>query len=491
MPRGQTLNRRDLLNKYPVLSNDYILRLERFGGILINIKTLDMYFLDEVATVLYSYASGIYNLNQIAHKISELQEDIPIDQILDKLTEFVFKRSSEGKILLLDEPKKLRQDLEPINTPDIFNEKPLDYLSAPLWLTIHLTDKCNLSCIHCYLRANNNASTELPLGVVLRLVKDSHELKIPFIIYSGGEPLLYNSLEEVLKYHNELVWPRAIIASNLYELKNEHISMFKRYDVFNIHTSVDGLEKTHDIFRGVRGAFKTTIRNIKKLIEDDVNVHVGITLTNKNAGELENIIEFLYGIGVRSISITPLLPAGRGLYIYRAYAPTPREILNSIKLAVSLQKRYSDMKIVMQGLLGPYLLTYLRMKGDPKYFRYMSTINNSRNLGEIPFVNPLDGCSVGSRALSISPNGDVYPCIMMDGYTTMKLGNVYHSKLLEIWTNSPTLNKLRHMKLSDLHEPCRSCPLLPVCRGGCRASALWTFHDLYAPDPRCPRCSVR
>jgi hypothetical protein len=35
-------------------------------------------------------------------------------------------------------------------------------------------------------------------------------------------------------------------------------------------------------------------------------------------------------------------------------------------------------------------------------------------------------------------------------------------------------------------EPCRTCPLFPVCRGGCQVVSR---HETggFAPDPECPR----
>ena len=36
-------------------------------------------------------------------------------------------------------------------------------------------------------------------------------------------------------------------------------------------------------------------------------------------------------------------------------------------------------------------------------------------------------------------------------------------------------------------EPCRSCPYLRTCRGGCRAVALFLTRRDDAPDPECPR----
>ena len=54
----------------------------------------------------------------------------------------------------------------------------------------NLTRQCNLSCDHCYLDAKGEARDELDLDEGIRLIDDLAEMKVPVLIFTGGEPLL-------------------------------------------------------------------------------------------------------------------------------------------------------------------------------------------------------------------------------------------------------------------------------------------------------------
>jgi len=53
------------------------------------------------------------------------------------------------------------------------------------------------------------------------------------------------------------------------------------------------------------------------------------------------------------------------------------------------------------------------------------------------------------------------------------------------WDGGAELGRLRAYHAAP-PEPCRSCPLFAVCRGGCQIVARHAAGGL-APDPECPR----
>ena len=54
----------------------------------------------------------------------------------------------------------------------------------------NLTRRCNLACQHCYMDASREARDEMSLEEGMHLVDDLAELKVPILIFTGGEPLL-------------------------------------------------------------------------------------------------------------------------------------------------------------------------------------------------------------------------------------------------------------------------------------------------------------
>lgn len=89
-------------------------------------------------------------------------------------------------------------------------------------------------------------------------------------------------------------------------------------------------------------------------------------------------------------------------------------------------------------------------------------------------------CSVGNNALTIMPDGTVYPCRRLP----IPIGNILIDGLFAIWYDSEVLWKIRNPK--NIQGKCRDCDLLVNCRG-CRAMAYFSSGDYLAEDPQCWR----
>ncbi|MGH9434158.1 MAG: radical SAM protein [Terriglobia bacterium] len=67
-------------------------------------------------------------------------------------------------------------------------------------LKIELTQECPLACIHCSTQSNRFAKSFLPPTIVLRLLMESRKMGVKKVAFSGGEPLVYRELLELLRY---------------------------------------------------------------------------------------------------------------------------------------------------------------------------------------------------------------------------------------------------------------------------------------------------
>ena len=65
----------------------------------------------------------------------------------------------------------------------------------------NLTDRCNLSCAHCYNRSGPGCQTEgeLSTAEALGLIDDLAEMGIPLILFTGGEPLMREDIWELAR----------------------------------------------------------------------------------------------------------------------------------------------------------------------------------------------------------------------------------------------------------------------------------------------------
>ena len=94
--------------------------------------------------------------------------------------------------------------------------------------------------------------------------------------------------------------------------------------------------------------------------------------------------------------------------------------------------------------------------------------------------NPTVGalCSAGNNALTIMPDGTVYPCRRLP----IPIGHALEDGFFKIWYGSEVLWRIRDPK--NLGGKCGACDLITKCRG-CRAMAYFTTGDYMAEDPQC------
>ena len=70
------------------------------------------------------------------------------------------------------------------------------------YLLLHITDRCNLSCRHCFL--GDSGRTDLPLPDVIAAVDELEQLQGLRLMISGGEPLLHRDFWKI----NDLIAER-------------------------------------------------------------------------------------------------------------------------------------------------------------------------------------------------------------------------------------------------------------------------------------------
>lgn len=81
---------------------------------------------------------------------------------------------------------------------------------------IDLTYRCNSPCRYCrWGNPRNEDRRDLPVSAVLLPAATLHSLGTSRVVFSGGEPLLYPHLVEVLRYYARYVEQVVIITNGL------------------------------------------------------------------------------------------------------------------------------------------------------------------------------------------------------------------------------------------------------------------------------------
>lgn len=185
---------------------------------------------------------------------------------------------------------------------------------------ISLTDKCNLRCVYCMpedkVYENNLINDTLSFNDYKFIINGLSQVGIKKIKFTGGEPLLYPHLIELIKYaHYECNIDDISITTNGIGL-NEIAYELKRSGLKSVNISLDSLKsyKYKSITRG--GNLTDVLKSINRCLELGIKVKINCVVIKRfNDDEVYDFIEMAnyYPIDVRFIELMPL---GEGEYFY-------------------------------------------------------------------------------------------------------------------------------------------------------------------------------
>jgi len=358
-------------------------------------------------------------------------------------------------------------------------KKPIS-LYAPFLIVWDFTHKCNLKCKHCYSNSGAIREEELTTKQAKEVIDQIADAGVTALAFSGGEPLTRSDFFEVVRYAAD----RGLyisVATNGTLLTKEIVQKLKDAKVNYLDISIDGASaKTHDEFRGVPGAFDKAIVGLKNCIEADLCVCIATTATKDNLEEMPAIIDLAEELGAERFTNFNFVPAGRGKAHYeKDPSPEEREKLMHYLLArmskgckttiLTTAPQLARVGIQCQGSEGTGEVTMS--------MAHMQTVKVTKKA--VPLADFIGGCGAGRLYCSLSPQGDVHPCVFLP----VNVGNLKTEKFQDIWLNASLFNAFRNR--TNLKGSCGKCDYKFIC-GGCRArSAAYHNGDMLDSDPGC------
>lgn len=187
-----------------------------------------------------------------------------------------------------------------------------NFSSRPIILC-KLTNACNQKCVHCYTDACTGGITQLKFEQVSNLLDDIEKInKDSVVSFIGGEATVWKEFFNVItlpKYKNSLFLK---VNTNGTALKKWSYEKIADSHLFETRISLDSYESPkHDYFRG-NGTFDKAIASIKELQGRGLTVTTGTVISRLNYKDINEIIEFLYAMGIRVMHFFPFLTQGRG-----------------------------------------------------------------------------------------------------------------------------------------------------------------------------------
>lgn len=336
-----------------------------------------------------------------------------------------------------------------------------------------VTRSCNLKCMHCYANSENKKYPgELDTRQALALIDEMAEMKVPVILFSGGEPLVRPDIFQLAEYAIGK-GIRITFSTNGTLIDAAAARRIKQLGVGYVGISLDGIGAVHDRFRAREGAFDLAMRGVRSCLEEGQKVGLRFTMNRHNIAQLPLIFQLLEEEGIQRACFYHMVYSGRGSLEDDISHEETRQALDYIfEKARDFTRRGLEKEILTVDNHADGV--YLYMKALELHQERAADI-----LGKLRMNG---GNRTGIAICNIDYQGYVHP----DQFTPdITFGNVLQEPFRDIWLGShPILDGLRDRK-PLLKGRCGSCRYLDICNGNFRSRSLAVHGDIWADDPAC------
>lgn len=332
----------------------------------------------------------------------------------------------------------------------IYTVFPFNYFTPiPTSIYVVPSKRCNAKCIMCFNWREKNPP-ELPFSVWKRVVDELAKIA-PYskINVSGGEALLPGIVHDVAFYAVKKL-PYTGIVTNGFLLDKKMIKKVVAAGFSNINISIDGnTEKTVNLIRGRKYAFRTTMDAMKILIEEirRTNSHTKVfikpIIMGLNFRELPGLVRKVQKIGLHGVYFQPIEP------IYNSQQ-TFAELKKS-SLWIQEKDKIKALQIIDE-------LIFMKKKGFP----IVNEITNLEELKDYFELNEnlnkkwLKKCEIDLSNLFLKYNGNISFC-----ETYPAVGNIQKISIQKAIT-SPFAKSLR--------KRIRYCGKIKTCMSTCKVN---------------------
>lgn len=331
-----------------------------------------------------------------------------------------------------------------------------------------LTLRCNLACQHCGSRAGHARSNELTTDEALDVVGQLKNLGVREVALIGGEAYLRSDWDKIAGAITEHGMNCSIVTGGR-GLDSEIARRARAAGVVNISVSLDGLEATHDLLRGLPGSYQAALTALRNLADHDVVTSVNTQINRMSAPELEALLDIIQHEKVWAWRVQLTVAMGRAAD-HPDWLLQPYELLDLFPRLGALKERCHSLGIVFSpgnniGYFGP--------------FESLLRSDDGR-------IGHWSGCTAGDRTLGIEADGTLKGCPSLPT-ASYAGGNLRLRPLRDILEDTPQLRFTRDRSIDDLWGFCRNCYYADVCRAGC----TWTSHVLFGQAGNNPYCHYR
>ena len=295
-----------------------------------------------------------------------------------------------------------------------------------------ITKKCQLNCIHCcnIFRRNHQSIEDISPDRAKNIIKKLNQYNVKKIVFTGGDPLEYNHIFELIKYAKSFGMKISLSTNGI--LLEKYYDQIVELSPLKIVIGIYGfLPETHDSFVGKKGALENIFLWTEKLLHHGIEVNFHYTANRKNLHEFEDLMNYAKERGIK-VSLANILQV-KGRPLIKKYLISERGFESRLNRIV--HKHYADVE-------------YIR---------------NKKGI--------LEKCPAGDKVIGILFNGKFTPCPWISNFSS-----IYDTDdIKKVFECRKDIEKILKNGLCD------RCSI-KKCGRGCPSSALSIKSNF---DPLC------
>lgn len=329
---------------------------------------------------------------------------------------------------------------------------------TPINGTFELTPICNMNCNMCYIRMSSSEISDrglLSANDWIRIGKEAVDNGCVFLLLTGGEPLLYPSFSNLYMQLRDLGLI-ITINTNGTLIDNSFIKVLKENRPRRLNISLYGSsnETYANLCHNPQG-FTQTIKGIRMLLENGIQVKANLTLTPQNIQDLDSMINITEKLGI------PLSIANY------TFPPIRKENLK-IKEYIRLTPQ--------QAANVQFYTFYKEYHNFPNFREIIEKRLNDINLCQHAVreeILPPGGllCTAGVSSFWVNWKGEISPCGMLQKPTR----SLKEYSFEEAWEAIKT-----EAKQIFTSKKCFNCRFRKICKA-CGAASFAENHDFSLP----------
>jgi radical SAM protein with 4Fe4S-binding SPASM domain len=266
---------------------------------LYNFRADERYELDTKSFEFLRFCTGKFSLKEIIKTTGADEKEA---------REFIEYLTSEGCV----EDRRLE------NVPSVF-DVPDPVLPSLRYLQLHITERCNLNCSHCYLGEKEQKDLELRLIEKALSEFSPNGLKL---LITGGEALMHKKFWKIVDLASkhpiriELLSNGTLITPKVAEKLAGYIH--------SVQISLDGTKEGHEFLRGP-DSFEKTVEGIKNATKF-LDVSIATMVHAKNLNDFKEMLKLVDELGAKEWTLDIPSLAGNATADVIASAPSAVEI---------------------------------------------------------------------------------------------------------------------------------------------------------------------